>query len=135
MRTTTRNPVPLTQSSGVERLEGGGFAVVDREEGFEMADPEGVQEDRAQARDLELAAGGLDVLRQLREQAEHGAGEVLHVREVEEDPLVMMVGQKAPELGTDLLEGRRLDHQAGFKKIDDRHAVDVLDLQVLERGC
>ena len=55
--------------------------------------------------------------------------------EIEQNARVTVVGQQALQLLADILDQGGLEHQARVDEIDHRNAVDILQLQMLERGC
>ena len=56
--------------------------------------------------------------------------------EVEQDPRVVPWSVSRLWSSSPMSSIRaRLEHQPGIDEIDDRHAVDILQLQMLERGC
>ena len=158
--TTTRSPTmaaPIAREGPTARLIGGPCATtafvgrvvparsaqnlsraglllgVDLEDLVEPGDPEDLEEVGVDAAELELALDRPDLLLEVDQLAQRGAGEVLHVAEVQQDLLVPLVLHQAVELVADLLDVL-LGDDLGIDEADDRDPINGFQAEMTARG-
>ena len=82
---------------------------------------------------LSLPLTAANLLLEVDQLAQRGAGEVLDVAEVQQELLVAFVFHQAVKLVADLLDVL-LGHDLGIDEADDRDPVDVFQAEMTARG-
>src|SRR5208282_4506673 len=107
-----------------ELVERGLLFGIDLEDLIKPGDPENLQQIGMNAAKLELALDRGNFLLEVDQLAERGAGEILHVTEVQQDVLVTLILDQAVELLAHFLD-LFFGHDLGINETDNRHSINV----------
>src|SRR5208337_716150 len=116
-----------------ELVERGLLFRIDLEDLIKPGDPENLQQIGMNAAKLELALDRGDFLLEVDQLAERGAGEILHVTEVQQDVLVTLILDQAVELLAHFLD-LFFGHDLGINETDNRHSINVFQAEETARA-